>query len=338
MSNYHQFSSSQQHRFLAAEPQFPLRQLDIRKGRWPQRTKTCWFDSFCFFLSRPIHGHFFHQFIRSTFKLNNLLCEPLASDCEAYYTNLVEYLCNSTIVLPPITEKQTLHIKEFAVCQLLGGEDFGNRWKKGHALYEPFRNAMYLNDWSEQTVWFSSKFKGEAFQETDSWGWPQICTPHNGTTDLDVDYLNQIECVTSVPTTEYIAINILREYDTNGLTLQDGVLTPVDLVFGTIVYELISLFPWNEQHVTCLHKSTDGSWEAFDNEEEDYFVDTLAAITHSKADFNIQTRNIFAIYRKTTQLSHAPIARECRHCLGNKTVQKRKGNKRYNVTCKNCSV
>lgn len=86
------------------------------------------------------------------------------------------------------------------------------------------------------------------------------------TVALDVNYLTQIGCLESVPSTLYIAINLLRNFDETGLTLDDCVLTPVNLVFDTVEYELITMFPWDAAHVTCISKTRLGTWEGYDNE------------------------------------------------------------------------
>ena len=118
------------------------------------------------------------------------------------------------------------------------------------------------------------------------------------TTPLNVEYLTKIGCFESTPSTQYIAINILRNFDQMGLTLDDCILTPVDLLFDTISYELITMFPWDAAHVTCISKTRQFTWKGYDNEKEKDVVGTLEQIAATNDDLNIAKRNVFAIYKR----------------------------------------
>jgi len=343
---YHQFNSSEYHHFLVSEPTFPLRQMSIKRG---QRTKTCWFDSFMFFMSREIHGDFFHPFLQRVFGLHNPHpnCVNLDGDSRKYYDKLLDYITNNRTGILASSKQQKLSVKKFMVCQLLK-EDFEDKWSNGHALYEPFRASMHmLDNWSDQRVWFAPNYQAE-HPGGGLWEWPLINTAKTAlpdmklsdlrafvkreqlgvrasskhslialimeaigtrggvhsvfsprrTVELDVNYLTQIGCLESVPSTQYIAINLLRNFDQTGLTLDDCVLTPVNLVFDTVEYELITMFPWDAAHVTCISKTRLGTWEGYDNEQKEDVVGTLEQIAATNDDLNIAKRNIFAVYKK----------------------------------------
>jgi len=355
---YHQFNSSEYHHFLVCEPEFPLRQMNINRG---QRTKTCWFDSFLFFLSREIHGHFFHPFIEDVFNLENKPenCTELKPKGRKYYNKLVDYLCSNQTTTLSGTRQEKLMVKKFMVCQLLK-EDFEDKWSNGHALYEPFRVTMQmLDNWSNQNIWFTSRYQAP-HPSGGVWDWPLINTAETALTDmkladlrefvkneqlgvkartkkelveqiteaikrkgvmqsvfsqyrttpLDVEYLTKVGCLESVPHTQYIALNILRKFNQTGLTLDDCILTPVNLVFDTTYYELITMFPWDAAHVTCISKTRQGTWEGYDNEKERDVVGTLEQIAATNDDLNIAKRNVFAIYKRTKRTGIQRSSRE----------------------------
>lgn len=286
-SQYHQFESSKDyHHFLIEE--FPLRQLQIDEN---SRTSTCWFDSFLFFISRPIHGDFFRRWMQTMFNLNNTSCGELDKGLQKYYRMLFDYLQNIKIGigdLPTLTNDQKVELRRFAVCQLVGPTNINHVWTNGHGLYEPFRIAM--SDWSDQTIWFTpdSYVKFPCPCAT-NWGWPLLPTPETeGDLQLNSEYLTAIQL--NVPSTEYIAINIQRE----GV----GTLIPEDLTFGC-GYELVTLFPWNADHVTCINKTIDEKWEAYDNENDGkYYIEDDLEKIYERESFNIRKTSVFVVYKK----------------------------------------
>lgn len=309
-SQYHQFISStdpidtiDRHHFLTAEPTFPLYQLNISES---QRTKTCWFDSFLFFISRNIHGDFFRNWILKIFDKGKAAA-VLDDDEYGVYSELIDYLVTSKIGLDDITmddNKKNLAVRHCAVEQLVGSANIDRVWTNGYALYEPFRTAMA--DWTEETIWFAPKFYVDTPRPVEpprpdaNWGWPLIVTPDENTV-LNSSYLieNGIQLKQSPPNTEYIAINILRS-GAGTFTLQD--------LDG---YELVTLFPWDAKHVTCINKTFDGKWECYDNEMEgEYFTIENYAITSVDGillglkdvdiyQFDIKQKSVFVIYKKT---------------------------------------
>ena len=91
-SQYHQFTNVH-HSFLNSETQFPFRQF----GNGKNRTKTCWLDSFLFFISRPIHGDTFQGYIEKLkYDTESKKCgndvDVMDDECVEYYNELVEYL------------------------------------------------------------------------------------------------------------------------------------------------------------------------------------------------------------------------------------------------------
>lgn len=302
-SQYHQFISStdpidtvgNHHHFLTAEPIFPLQQLNVSKS---QRTTTCWFDSFLFFISRNIHGDFFRKWMRKIFNKETAY-KRLGEEEYGVYEALIDYLEESKIGMsdiPRLNNDQELAVRYCAVEQLVGSANIKNIWENGHALYEPFRTAM--TDWTEDTIWFAPEFYVDHPARPDAnWGWPLIDTPDENT-ELNIDYLIEKEIQLFIPVTEYIAINILRS--------GAGTFTLKDLN----EYELVTLFPWDAKHVTCINKTFDGKWECYDNEMKgEYFTIENYAITSDDGkmlglsdddicQFDIKRKSVFVIYKK----------------------------------------
>ena len=77
-----------------------------------------------------------------------------------------------------------------------------------------------------------------------------------------------------------------------------GTLIPEDLTFGC-GYELVTLFPWNADHVTCINKTLDKNWEAYDNENDGkYYIEEDLEKIYERESFNIRKTSVFVVYKK----------------------------------------
>jgi len=298
-SQYHQFANVH-HSFLNSETQFPFRQL----GKGKNRTKTCWLDSFLFFISRPIHGDTFQGYIEKLkYYKDSEKCvndvDVMGDECVKYYNELVEYLKKPGDIIPEhsLSDAKEIQVKKKFMCKVLNTTEIDSKWKKGHNVFQILQDVMTKYGGFDDTTskWFKPEFKYEPKKKEKTFAWPVIPLPKKGEMKLS-DKLKKI-MTKEGPSSEYIVISVFKENRNHGsyqLEINDRNI----LYLNYNGYKLIALFPYDNCHVTCISRvSYSEGWEGFDNESKEIVNKENLKDFNNIPHFKYKGRSFLAIYQ-----------------------------------------